>query len=130
MASQHRLARWTPVNVLNPFERVDCVDYVAKGLRALGFALHCEFKYSAITTSEQRDSINPEEVLAALTVLQSQVMAAYNTCGLSAAAAAGVYELTNRHVPQGAGPQPHDPNFSNVLKAVYENVPKTNEEPK
>ena len=45
MAAQHRNVRWTPVDRINPFERVDAMDYIAKGLRQLGFALKCEFRY-------------------------------------------------------------------------------------
>lgn len=119
MSSQHRTVRWTPITTINAFERVDAMDYIAKGLRALGHALHCEFKYSAIVTNDDVNSVRPEEVLAALSVLHSQVLAAYHTTGLGAAASAGLYELHNKSIPVGAGPKPHDPDFARVLKDVF-----------
>lgn len=123
MAAQHRIARWSPVSKLPPFERVDCVEYIARSLRTLGFALKAEVNFSAITSDEEHSTINPAEVLAALAVLHANVLAAYHATGLAAAASPALYELTMKHLPPSAATNLHDPNFEKLLKDVYDFQP-------
>jgi hypothetical protein len=124
MSSQHRLGRHRPTPVIPAVERIDAVEFVAKALQRFATATKVDLSRTIATTTDDRNSIRPAEVLEALTKLHAEVLAAYHTYGLTACLEAGVYELTNRSVPPGAGPKQHDPNFTKLMKDVYSSLPE------
>lgn len=120
LASQHRLVRWSPVDQVSSPERIDAVEFTARALWRFATATGVDLGHLPVaTTSVERDAVKPSHVLAAISQLQANVAAAYLTYGLSAAHAGGIYELTNRDIPLGAGPARHEPDYDKVLKDVY-----------
>lgn len=124
MAAHHRHVRWKPVTKLNSFERIDTLDHVARAVVRLGHALKVEVKFTAPTSDDSRDHIDPKEVLHALSTLQAAVHGAYLSTGLSAAQEVGIYELVNKHLPDGAVAK-HEPNFGEAIKKVYDEESKS-----
>jgi hypothetical protein len=124
MSAQHRLGRHRPTPIIPAVERIDAVEFIAKALQRFATATKVDLSRTLATTSDGDNAIRPAEVLEALTKLHAEVLAAYHTYGLSACCDSGIYELTNRAVPVGAGPKQHDPDFSKLMKDVYTNLPE------
>lgn len=124
MAAHHRHVRWRPVTKLSTFERIDTLDHVARAVVRFAHAMKVEIKFIPPTSDEVRDNIEPKEVLHALSTLQASVLAAYLSTGLSAAQEVGIYELVNKHLPEGAAAK-HEPDFDSALRKVFEEVKET-----
>lgn len=124
MAAQHRMARWSPVDTLSARERIDVIATIFDAFASFAAETGFEVKLpSTIVTKDEDNKVNPVTLLAALTHLHAEVIAAAHAYGLAAALSGGVYELTNPACEPGAGPPRHEPNFRVVLEKVYDYSP-------
>lgn len=118
MDSAHRIHRTKPTTSIPLAERIDSVEFIDSALARYAESIGIRRHGSLFQTDSAASASSPVEVLAALTNLHAQVLAAFQTFGLSAVSDAALYELTNLHTPAGAVRR-HEPDYSLALKRIY-----------
>lgn len=119
METIHCQVRHYPVTSLTPLERADIIRNIRSSTRALSQLLRvADLPQTMFADATGPDSVDPRELLAALTVLLCHVLAAAQTCGLGSALPGAVYELLHEHSPAGALPK-HPVDMEKVIRDVY-----------